>query len=520
MQNIFLYDTTLRDGAQQDRISFSLNDKIAIARRLDKLGIHYIEGGWPGSNPKDSDFFREISKIKLRKARISAFGSTRHADKKAGRDANLKAMLKAETPVVTIFGKSWILHVEDVLRTTTDENLRMIEDSIAYLKKAGKEVIYDAEHFFDGYVDNRDYAIKTILVAAEAGADWIVLCDTNGGTLPGAIENATRSVREKIKIPLGIHTHNDIGMAVANSIVAVEAGATMVQGTTNGYGERCGNADLIAVIPSIILKLGLKCIHKGKLKQLSDASRYISEIANVIPNDYQPFVGSSAFAHKGGMHVDAVRKSPRSFEHINPELVGNRRRVLVSELSGKGSVLHRAEEFGLDPNKRETRRILKKLKDLEGQGYLFEAADGSFELLMKKATGKYKRLFNLESFRVIIEKREGDGLISEATIKMRIKGRQEHTAAEGSGPVNALDNALRKALEKFYPALSEMHLSDFKVRILDPEEGTKAKTRVFIESRDHTRTWGTVGVSENIIEASWQALVESIEYKLLKDKQP
>ncbi|MBT9137585.1 MAG: (R)-citramalate synthase [Syntrophomonadaceae bacterium] len=519
MQNIFLYDTTLRDGAQQDRISFSLNDKIAIARRLDKLGIHYIEGGWPGSNPKDSDFFREVAKIRLRKARISAFGSPRRADKKANRDANFKAMLKAETPVVTIFGKSWILHVEDVLRTTAAENLRMIEDSIFYLKSRGREVIYDAEHFFDGYEDNKEYAIQTILVAAEAGADWIVLCDTNGGILPGAILNAVTTVRKKIGVPLGIHTHNDIGMAIANSVVAVEAGCTQVQGTINGYGERCGNADLTAVIPNIILKLGFRCIPKEKLKHLSEVSRYIGEIANVIPDDYQPFVGNSAFAHKGGMHVDAVRKNPRSFEHINPELVGNRRRVLVSELSGKGSVLHRAEELGLDPDKRETHRILKMLKKLEGQGYLFEAADASFELLMKKATGKYKRLFNLESFRVIIEKREGDGLVSEATIKLRIRGRQEHTTAEGSGPVNALDNALRKALEKFYPGLSEMHLSDFKVRILDPEEGTKAKTRVFIESRDRTHTWGTVGVSENIIEASWQALVESIEYKLLKDSK-
>ncbi|MBT9146521.1 MAG: (R)-citramalate synthase [Syntrophomonadaceae bacterium] len=519
MQNIFLYDTTLRDGAQQDRISFSLNDKIAIARRLDKLGIHYIEGGWPGSNPKDSDFFREVAKIRLRKARISAFGSTRRADKKANRDANFKAMLKAETPVVTIFGKSWILHVEDVLRTTAAENLRMIEDSIFYLKSRGREVIYDAEHFFDGYEDNKEYALQTILVAAEAGADWIVLCDTNGGILPGAILNAVTTVRKKIGVPLGIHTHNDIGMAIANSVVAVEAGCTQVQGTINGYGERCGNADLTAVIPNIILKLGFRCIPKEKLKHLSEVSRYIGEIANVIPDDYQPFVGNSAFAHKGGMHVDAVRKNPRSFEHINPELVGNRRRVLVSELSGKGSVLHRAEELGLDPDKRETHRILKMLKKLEGQGYLFEAADASFELLMKKATGKYKRLFNLESFRVIIEKREGDGLVSEATIKLRIRGRQEHTTAEGSGPVNALDNALRKALEKFYPGLSEMHLSDFKVRILDPEEGTKAKTRVFIESRDRTHTWGTVGVSENIIEASWQALVESIEYKLLKDSK-
>ncbi len=428
-------------------------------------------------------------------------------------------MLKAETPVVTIFGKSWILHVEDVLRTTAAENLRMIEDSIFYLKSRGREVIYDAEHFFDGYEDNKEYAIQTILVAAEAGADWIVLCDTNGGILPGAILNAVTTVRKKIGVPLGIHTHNDIGMAIANSVVAVEAGCTQVQGTINGYGERCGNADLTAVIPNIILKLGFRCIPKEKLKHLSEVSRYIGEIANVIPDDYQPFVGNSAFAHKGGMHVDAVRKNPRSFEHINPELVGNRRRVLVSELSGKGSVLHRAEELGLDPDKRETHRILKMLKKLEGQGYLFEAADASFELLMKKATGKYKRLFNLESFRVIIEKREGDGLVSEATIKLRIRGRQEHTTAEGSGPVNALDNALRKALEKFYPGLSEMHLSDFKVRILDPEEGTKAKTRVFIESRDRTHTWGTVGVSENIIEASWQALVESIEYKLLKDSK-
>ncbi|MCK4437215.1 citramalate synthase [bacterium] len=518
-----LYDTTLRDGMQGEGISFSLKDKVAIVKKLDGLGIHYIEGGWPGSNPKDINFFKEIRKIRLKQAKMCAFGATRRADKTAGRDVNLKAMLKAETPTATIFGKGWTLHVEKVLKTNLKRNLEMIEDSISYVKSKGREVIYDAEHFFDGYRDNAQYALETLKVAEEAGADWIVLCDTNGGAMPYEVENICREVRRRIKTPLGIHTHNDSGMAVANSIMAVKEGCTQVQGTINGYGERCGNADLCLVIPNLKLKLGISCISDKQLQSIGEISRYVSELANIVPDDHQPFVGASAFAHKGGMHVDAVRKTPLSFEHIKPELVGNRRRVLVSELSGKSNVLYKADQVGLDLRKDKSqtsaKKILKLLKDLEHRGYQFEAADGSFELLMKKALGKHKKLFDLEGFRVSVEKREDNRLISEATIKVRVGKKREHAAAEGDGPVNALDNALRKALEKFYPSLSEMHLSDFKVRILDPEAGTAAQTRVLIESRDHRDTWSTVGVSENIIEASWQALVDSIEYKLLKDEK-
>ncbi|NOX96496.1 MAG: citramalate synthase [Nitrospirae bacterium] len=516
-----LHDTTLRDGMQGEGVSFSLKDKLAIAEKLDELGIHYIEGGWPGSNPKDIDFFKEVGKISLKQAKIVAFGSTRRADKVAGNDPNLRTMLNAETPTVAIFGKSWTLHVKKVLKTTLSKNLKMIEDSVSFMKSKGKEVIYDAEHFFDGYKDEPEYALKTLQAAEKAGADWIVLCDTNGGVMPYEIGDISRKVKKAIRTPLGIHTHNDSGMAVANSIMAVKAGFTQVQGTLNGYGERCGNADLCLVIPNLKLKLGIDCISDEQLRSLKEVSRYVNELANIIPDDRQPFVGDSAFAHKGGMHVDAVRKTSLSFEHIKPELVGNRQRVLVSELSGKGNVLSKASQFGLTLSKDspETKEIVKTIKDLEHRGYQFEAAEGSFELLMKKSLGRYKKLFDLEGFRVSVEKREDNRLISEATIKVKVKGVREHTAAEGDGPVNALDNALRKALEKFYPALADMYLSDFKVRILDPKAGTAAQTRVLIESRDHEDTWRTVGVSENIIEACWEALVDSIEYKLLKDKK-
>ncbi|MCD5401940.1 citramalate synthase [candidate division NPL-UPA2 bacterium] len=520
MQRVKIYDTTLRDGMQAEGVSFSLKDKLAVAKKLDALGIHYIEGGWP-SNPKDINFFKEIVRIPLRQAKIVAFGSTRRANKTAKDDPNLKTMLSAGTPAVAIFGKSWTLHVKKVLKTTLQRNLKMIEDSISFMKSKGKEVIYDAEHFFDGYKDNPEYALRTLKAAEKAGADWIVLCDTNGGVMPYEIESVSRKVKREMKTSLGIHTHNDSGMAVANSLMAVKAGCTQVQGTINGYGERCGNADLSVVIPNLKLKLGVSCISNEQLRTLKETSRYVSELANLIPDDRQPFVGDSAFAHKGGMHVDAVRKTPLSCEHIRPELVGNRQRVLISELSGKGNVLYKASQFGLDLSKDspETKKMVKVLKELEHRGYQFEAAEGSFELLMRKSLRRYKKLFELEGFRVSVEKREDNRLISEATIKVKVGGVREHTAAEGDGPVNALDNALRKALEKFYPALADMHLSDFKVRILDPKSGTAAQTRVLIESRDHKDTWRTVGVSENIIEASWQALVDSIEYKLLKDKK-
>ena len=520
MPLVKLYDTTLRDGAQGEGINFSLEDKLRIAQRLDEFGIHYIEGGWPGSNPKDIDFFRRVKKLTLKGAKICAFGATRRPNIRAEDDVNLQALLKAETKVVTIFGKSWGLHVRDVLRTTMDENLRMIEDSVKFMKRHHLEVCYDAEHFFDGYRNDPRYALKTLQAAAEAGADIVVLCDTNGGSLSFDIEDAIRAVRDIIKTDFGIHVHNDSYMAVANSVIAVKMGASQVQGTINGYGERCGNADLCAVIPILKLKMGYNCVEIDKLKTLTDVSRYVSELANMVPFIGQPFVGVSAFAHKGGMHVNAVQKNPKSFEHINPEDVGNRRRILISELSGKTNIFIKAREIGYDLTQDgpQAKKILEQLKELERQGFEFEAAEGSFEVLVKKALGKHRKFFDLEGFRVIIEKREDNRLISEATIKLRVKGVQEHTAAEGDGPINALDNALRKALEDFYPTLAEMHLSDFKVRVLDAKEGTAAKVRVLIESRDRHDEWATVGVSENIIEASWQALVDSIEYKLLKDK--
>ncbi len=521
MKKVKLYDTILRDGSQGEGISFSVEDKLKIVRKLDALGIDYIEGGNPGSNPKDAKFFRRVKNIRFKNAKLTAFGSTRRAKKRAEGDPSLQALLKAGTPVVTIFGKSWDLHVRDVLKTTPEENLRMIKDSLRFMKKKGKEVIFDGEHFFDGYKNNRDYALKTLKVSQEAGADWLVLCDTNGGTMPYEIESIIKEVKKRFKIPLGIHTHDDSGMAVANSVIAVKLGATQVQGTINGYGERCGNANLCSIIPNLKLKLGIDCLTERQLKNLTAVSRFIDELANLAHNEKHPYVGSSAFAHKGGMHVDAVRKNPVSFEHVEPELVGNRRRVLISELSGKSNILYKAMEYNLDLKKDtpQARKILEDLKKLEDEGYQFEGAEGSFELLMRKAMGKHRTFFDLEGFRVSVEKREDNRLISEATIKVRVGGKREHTASEGDGPVNALDNALRKALEKFYPVLKKVHLTDYKVRILNPETGTEAITRVLIESSDDKESWGTVGVSANIIEASWRALVDSIEYRLLKERE-
>ncbi len=524
MKRVVLYDTTLRDGMQAEGISFSVRDKLGIAEKLDDLGMHYIEGGNPGSNPKDMAFFREARSLKLKRARLTVFGSTRRRGVSAGRDPGLAALLRAGTPVVTLFGKSWLLHVRDVLRVSRAENLRMIESSVRYIRKRGRKVVYDAEHFFDGYRDNASYCLDTLRCAVEGGAGCVVLCDTNGGTLPHEVERIVGEVVAAMRgcgASLGIHCHNDAGVAVANTLIGVSCGLTHVQGTMNGYGERCANADLTSVIPSLKLKMGANCISDARLAKLTEVSRYISEVANVVPDDRQPYVGVSAFAHKGGMHVDAVRKNPRTFEHVPPRAVGNRRRVLVSEVSGRSNVLYKAAQYGIDLSKdrSETKKILARLKELEHQGYQFEAADGSFKLMMRKALGKYRKFFDLEGFRVSVEKREDDRLISEATIKVRVKGIQEHTASEGDGPVNALDNALRKALQDFYPTLAEMHLSDFKVRVLDAKQGTAAKVRVLIESRDHDETWGTVGLSENIMEASWQALVDSVEYKLLKDSR-
>ena len=522
MKEVKLYDTTLRDGAQTEGISYSVNDKLRIAEKLDHLGIDYIEGGWPGSNPKDMAFFKAVKKLKLKNAEIVAFGSTRRANSKVGRDAILRGLLDAGTKVVTIFGKSWDLHVRDVLRVPLEENLKMISDSVSYLKSKEKTVFYDAEHFFDGYKSNPEYALKTMFAARDAGADCVILCDTNGGTITSEFIEIVKEVSAKLDSPVGVHCHNDCDMAVANSVAAVQSGCVQVQGTFNGYGERCGNANLVSVIGNLKLKLGLDCIGTAKLKELTEVSRYIAEISNVKQQENQPFVGNSAFTHKAGVHINAIMKNPVTYEHVDPHLVGNKRRLLVSELSGKSSILLKAEalELDLDLTKEapKTKKILELLQKLEHEGYHFEAAEGSLELLLKRAFKKYKRFFELEGFKVVTE-HKGNKLLSEATIKIKVNEVEEHTAAEGDGPINALDNALRKALMEFYPTLAEMRLSDFKVRVLDEKGGTAAKVRVLIQSEDAKDSWWTIGVSENIIEASWNALVDSIEYKLLKDRK-
>lgn len=522
MRLIKVYDTTLRDGTQGEGIAFSMEDKVRIAQRLDALGIHYIEGGWPGSNPKDIRFFKRITDVSLKQAKIAAFGATRRPGTPAALDPNLQALLDTRSPVATIFGKSWEFHVHHALQTTLEENLAMIGDSIAYLRPHFEEVIYDAEHFFDGFKANREYAIRTLQAAEAAGAHCLVLCDTNGGSLPHEITEVIREVRRRVKASLGIHVHNDTECAVANSLAAVLEGVNHVQGTINGFGERCGNANLCSILPNLVLKLRLPSIPEGSLKELRNVSRFVSELANRKPWSQQPYVGDSAFAHKAGMHVSAVQKSPETYEHLDPELVGNHRRVLVSELSGRANILWKAAEYGLDISKEtpETRRILDTLKQMEDEGFQFEGAEGSFELLMARALGTFRPHFTLEGFRVVVERRGENGADSEATIKLHVKEIPEHTAAEGNGPVNALDNALRKALDEFYPSLREMSLIDYKVRILDEHHGTASKTRVLITSGDGDESWGTVGVSYNIIDASWQALVDSIEYKLRKDEGP
>jgi len=520
MFKVKLYDTTLRDGAQSEGISYSVNDKLRIAKKLDELGIHYIEGGWPGSNPKDKEFFMKLKRSRLKNSQLVAFGSTRRPERKAHNDTNLRGLLEAGTKVVTIFGKTWELHVRDVLRVSLAENVKMISDSVAYLASKKKEVIYDAEHFFDGYKFNPQYSIKTLLAAQDSGADVIVLCDTNGGTITSDLIKIIDVVKQEISVPIGIHTHNDSGLAIANSIAAVQAGCIQVHGTFNGYGERCGNADLSTIIGILKLKLGINCISNRKLKELTEVSRFIAEVSNMKQQDNQPFIGSSAFAHKGGVHINAVMKNPKTYEHIDPVLVGNHRRILVSELAGRTPILLKARELELPLDKKtpKTKKVLKLLQNLEHRGFQFEAADASFELLLKRAFRKYKKFFELESFRVIVEKRPDERIFSEATIRLKVNKVERYTAAEGDGPVNALDNALRKALREFYPTLAKMHLSDFKVRVLDEKTGTAAKVRVLIQSQDEKGSWGTVGVSENIIEASWQALVDSVEYKLLKGK--
>ncbi len=520
MKKIEIYDTTLRDGTQGEGISFSSLDKIKIAQRLDKLGVAYIEGGWPGSNPKDMEFFEKIRSIPLKKAKISAFGSTRKGNIKVEKDFNIKALMDSKALVIAIFGKSWELHVKDALKVSLEENIKMIYDSVSYLKSKGRYVIYDAEHYFDGFKANRDYALKTLEAAKNAGAEVLVLCDTNGGTLPGELAEIIKTTKSSIKAKYGIHTHNDSGLAVANSIIAVEMGCMHVHGTINGYGERCGNANLCSIMPVLQLKLGFRCVSDRNLKTLTDVSYFVNEVANVIPPKNEPFVGESAFAHKGGIHVDAVMKNIKTYEHISPELIGNRRRVLISDLSGKSNIKYKTSEMGFEEEFEPShlREIANEIKLKEHRGYLYEDAEGSFELLVREKKGEKEEFFELDGFRVIIEKRPKKESYSEATIKLKVKGITEHTAAEGDGPVNALDNALRKALEKFYPNLKKMYLTDYKVRVLEGKNGTKAKVRVLIESANKKQTWGTVGVSENIIQASWEALVDSINYHLLKDK--
>jgi len=517
-EKIITYDTTLRDGSQAEGISFSLQDKIGIALKLDGLGIDYVEGGYPLSNPKDKSFFKEINNQSLKNTRISAFGSTKRANKKASEDRGIKALLSTETPVITIVAKSWDFHVTDVLKVSLDDNLKMVSDTVKYLKSKGREVILDAEHFFDGYKHNRKYALKVLRVAQDYGADTIALCDTNGGCMPHEIETIAGNVVERIKAPLGIHTHNDCDLAVANSLAAVRVGVRHVQGTVNGFGERCGNANLCSLIPNLVLKQNYKCLNEPELKKLTEISRYVYEVANYLPSTHQPFVGASAFAHKGGLHVNAIQKNKSTYEHIEPEAVGNERRILISELSGSSNVLAKIEKYKIEHDRKLMRKILKKVQDLENQGYHFESAEGSFDLLVKKAVGKYKGFFNLEDYRVVTEMGKKGKSFTRATVKIKVRGVEALTASDGDGPVNALDGALRKALEKFYPSINEMHLMDFKVRVINPKEATAAKVRVIIETRDHKDIWGTVGVSENLIDASWQALVDSIEYKLLKDE--
>jgi 2-isopropylmalate synthase len=519
---IRIYDTTLRDGTQGEGVSFSMEDKVRLAQRFDAIGLHYIEGGWPGSNPKDLRFFRRMQDVGLKHAKLAAFSMTRRAGGTAESDPNMRALVDAGAPVATIVGKAWDFHVTHALETTVEENLAMITDTIAYLRPKMEEVLFDAEHFFDGFRANRAYALATLKAAEAAGARWLVLCDTNGGTLPTELVEIVREVRKHVRTPLGIHVHNDAECAVANSLAAVAEGVDQVQGTINGFGERCGNANLVSIIPNLMLKMKLDCIPEASLRELRDLSRFVSELANRKPWDAQPYVGDSAFAHKGGMHVSAVLKHPETYEHVDPRAVGNHRRVLISELSGQSNIVWKAREYGIDLDRGtpESRRILEELKALEDQGFQFEGAEASFELLMERALGRHTPYFELEAYRVIVEEQDASGEpVAEATVRVRVKGILEHTAATGNGPVNALDHALRKALEEFYPNLKTMRLLDYKVRILDESKGTAAKTRVLITSGDGEDTWGTVGVADNIIEASWHALVDSIEYKLRRDER-
>ncbi len=515
MTSIQIYDTTLRDGTQSEGFNLSASDKIRIAQKLDELGVAFIEGGWPGSNPKDAEFFERARDMHWKNAQIAAFGSTCRVKGGPEDDANIKALLKSGAPVCTIFGKTWTLHVRDVLLTTLEDNLRIIEQSVAYLRAQNRRVIYDAEHFFDGYKADSAYALETLRAAMRGGAETLVLCDTNGGTMPWEIESIIREMKAAISHPFGIHTHNDGDCAVVNSLVAVREGAIQVQGTINGVGERCGNANLVSIMADLELKMGFQCLPKGHLARLTELSHFVDEVANITPDDHQPYVGKSAFAHKGGVHVAAMRRSAQSYQHVPPEVVGNRMRVVVSDLSGRGNLLSKAEEHGVEVEGEEVVPVLNEIKELEARGFSFEAAEASVAMMLKRQEMYYKPPFELIDFLVNVEHRSGRGIFAEAMVKVRVKGEVLHTAAEGNGPVNALDLALRKALLPHYPMLNNFQLADYKVRILDGNNGTSALTRVLIDTQNGTRRWSTVGASTNIIEASWRALVDSIEYGLL-----
>ncbi len=518
MENIKIYDTTLRDGMQAEGVSFSLQDKILIAKHLDSLGFDYIEGGYAASNQKEMQFFLDMKEAGLKNSRIAAFGNTRRADCKVADDASMKAILQSQASAATIVGKCWDMHVTDVLRCSLEDNLVLCADSVKYLKSKGLEVIFDGEHFFDGYKRNPEFAIKVLQAAAEAGADALVLCETNGGCLPFEVEEITAEVCKNIPgAVVGIHTHNDTDCAVANSLAAIKAGARHVQGTINGLGERTGNANLCTIIPNLRFKMGFSALTDDAIKKLQSASLYIYEIANLTPDMSMPYVGESAFAHKAGLHVNALRKNKLTYEHIEPQLVGNERKFLISELSGMSNVLAKLEKYNIADNKELARKILDTVQEMENEGYQFEAAEGSFDLLVKRITGTYKPAFELERFHVDVE-HTGDGKeITEATIKLKVGGEVEHVVSEGDGPVNALDNALRKSLERFYPNVKTMRLVDYKVRVVDTGMGTAAKVRVIIESGDKNSLWGTVGVSTDVIDASWKALKDSVEYKIHKD---
>lgn len=527
MTQIFLYDTTLRDGSQGEGISFSVDDKVEIAQRLDDMGFDFIEGGWPGSNAKDAEFFRRVRELPFRHARLAAFGSTRRARAACEADSQIAALLAAQTPVVTIVGKTWDLHVHRVLETTLDENLAMIADSVRYLVAQGRQVFYDAEHFFDGYKANPAYALATVRAAHGAGADAIILCETNGGAMPWEVGEIVRATRESLSSSdlrglrglegpsLGIHTHDDGGLAVANALVAVRAGCTQVQGTINGYGERVGNCNLCTLIPDLQLKMQFDCLDPANLRRLTQLSRFVSETANLAPDTRAPFVGASAFAHKGGIHVAAIMKAEESYQHIDPSLVGNERRVLVSELSGRGNLAYKAQEFGLDADTAAARQVLAQIKELENQGFFFEGAEASVALMLQRLKPDYRPPFELIDFMVVVEHREGRGLLAEATVKVKVGHEIAHTVAEGNGPVNALDQALRKALLPHYPQIAGIELADYKVRILDGQAATASTTRVIIDTRNGHGRWSTVGASTNIIQSSWQALADSMEYALL-----